>query len=82
MSFRIRIVHFKQSKQKITIKSLTETELVGVSEYIPHNIQIEYCMREQGYELNTNIAYQDYKSAILIDKNRINSSTRNYRHIH
>ena len=32
------VVHCKGSKQKINVKSSTEAELVGVSEYIPYNL--------------------------------------------
>ena len=32
------LLHGKSSKQKINVKSSTEAELVGVSEYLPYNI--------------------------------------------
>ena len=38
MSFRKGVLHAKSSKQKLNTKSSTETELVGVSEYIPYTI--------------------------------------------
>ena len=41
ISFGKSVVHTKSSKQKINTKSLTEAELVGVSEYLPYHIWIE-----------------------------------------
>ena len=38
MSFGYSILHGKSSKQKLNMKSSTEAELVGLSEYIPYNI--------------------------------------------
>ena len=37
----------RSSKQKLNTKSSTETELVGVSEYLPFNIWAVNFLREQ-----------------------------------
>ena len=76
------MLHNWSSKQKITTKSSTETELVGVSEYIPYNIWLLYFLGEQGYKIENNVIYQDNKSAILMENNGRTSCTGNSRHIH
>ena len=42
ISFGVGIVYGKASKQKINVKSSTEYELVGVSEYIPYFLWLGY----------------------------------------
>ena len=75
------ILHGKSSMQKMNVKSSTEAELVGVSEYIPYNIWLMMFLEEQGYGIKDNVIYQDNKSAILMEKNGRNSCTGNSRHI-
>ena len=62
------VIHGKCSKQKLNVKSSTEAELVGVSEYIPYNIWLLYFMHEQGYAIKNNILFQDNQSTILMLK--------------
>ena len=45
------IVHGKSSKQNINIRSSTESELVGMGEYVPYNIWFIMFMGAQGYEI-------------------------------
>jgi len=45
MSFGKGVMHTKSSKQKLNTKSSTETELVGVSEYIPYTIWMIFFIR-------------------------------------
>ena len=63
------IMHGKSSKQKINIKSSTESELVGMGEYVPYNIWFRLFMGAQGYAIKNNIIYQDNQSAIRKEKN-------------
>jgi hypothetical protein len=51
------------------VKSSTEAELVGVSEYIPYNIWLLMFLKEQGYEIKENILYQDNQNTIRMLKN-------------
>ena len=81
MSFGWGIIHGRSSKQKINTKSSTESELVGVSEYLPYNIWLLNFMSAQGYIVKKNILYQDNESAIRMEKNGRNSCTGNSRHI-
>ena len=81
MSMGTGFFHARSSKQKINTKSSTETELVGVSEYLPFNIWAVNFLHEQGYDLNANVLYQDNHGAILMERNGRNSCTGNSRHI-
>ena len=81
MSMGIGMFHARSSKQKINTKSSTETELVGVSEYLPFNIWAVNFIKEQGYEISNNILYQDNQGAILMQRNGRNSCMGNSRHI-
>ena len=36
MSFSLGVIHSRASKQKVNTKSSTESELVGVSDYLPY----------------------------------------------
>jgi hypothetical protein len=75
------ILHGKSSKQKINVKSSTESELVGVSEYLPYNIWLMMFMGAQGYGIENNVVYQDNQSCIRMHINGRNSCTGNSRHI-
>ena len=81
MSMGWGVLHSKSSKQKLNTKSSTEAELVGVSEYLPHNIWLMNFMEEQGYKVEHNVLYQDNESAIKMERNGRNSCTGNSRHI-
>ena len=81
MSFGIGTIHCKSSRQKLNTKSSTEAELVGVSDYLPYNLWMRMFMKEQGYDLSSNIIYQDNQSAMLMEQNGRNSCTGNSRHV-
>ena len=72
----------KLQKKKINVKSSTESELVGMGEYVPYNIWFIMFMGAQGYAINNNVIYHDNQSAICMDKNGRNSCTGHSRHIH
>ena len=59
----------QMAKQKINTKSSTEAELVGVSEFLPVNIWVQYFLEGQRYKLQQNKLLQDNKSAILLEEN-------------
>ena len=62
-------------------KSSTEAELVGISDYLPYNIQIASFLKEQGYELRENVLHQDNQSAMKMAKNGRNFCTGNSQHV-
>ena len=71
----------KSTKQKINTKSSTESELVGMSEYLPMNLWIKKFLEDQGYNIESNIIYQGNESSIRLQRNGRNSCTGNTRHI-
>ena len=81
MSMGLGVLHCKSSKQKLNTKSSTEAEVVGTSDYVPYNIHMVMFMKHQGYDLKTNILYQDNQSAIRMETNGRNSCTGNSRHV-
>ena len=81
MSFGTGVIHAKSPKQKLNTKSSTEAELVGLSEYIPYNIWLFNFLNAQGYQIESNIVFQDNQSAIRMENNGRNSCTGNSRHI-
>ena len=81
MSMGLGVLHSKSCKQKLNVKSSTESELVGVSDYLPYNIWMMMFMAAQGYPVKNNMLYQDNQSTILMLKNGRNSCTGNSRHI-
>ena len=58
------ILHHKSSKQELNTKSLTETEVMGASDYISYTLWMKRFLNEQGNKLNRIIYYQDDKSAM------------------
>ena len=71
----------KSIKQKLNGKSSTETELIGMSDMLPHTLWLSYFLENQGYIIKNNILYQNNQSAIKLEKNGRNSCTGNSRHI-
>jgi len=71
----------KSTKQKLNTKSSTKAEVVGSSDYLPNVIWAKMFLAEQGYELPDNVIYQDYQSAICLEKNRRASCGQKSRHI-
>ena len=82
LSMGLGVLYGKSSKQKLNVKSSTEAELVGVSDYLPYNIWLLMFLSAQGYEITDNVLYQDNQSTILMLKNGRNSCTGNSRHVH
>ena len=74
-------LHCKSSTQKLNTKSTTESELVGVSESLPYDIWFLLFYKEQGYDIDLNILFQDNESAVKMETNGRNSCTGNSRHV-
>ena len=69
------------TKQKINTKSSTEAELVGADDASSQMSWTKYFLEEQGYKMDKTILFQDNKSAILLEKNGKESSTKRTKHI-
>ena len=50
-------IHQRSTKQKLNVKSSTEAEIVGTSEYVPYNVWIRIFLEVQGYKLQDNILF-------------------------
>ena len=81
MSMGLGTLHNKSSKQKLNTKSTTESEVVGVSEYLPYNFWQVHFFQHHGYGIRNNVIYQDNESAIKMERNGRNSCTGNSRHV-
>ena len=81
MSFGRGVFHTRSTKQRINTRSSTESELVGMYEYMPYNIWVQNFMEAQGYKLKSNIIYQDNQSAIKMETNGRASCSDRSRHI-
>ena len=57
MSLGVGVLHAKISKQKLNVKSCTETKLVGTSEYIHYDLWLLMFMGIQGYIIKDNVMY-------------------------
>ena len=69
------------TKQKLNMRSSTESEIVAVDDCMPAICWTRYFMEAQGYGTQENIVFQDNKSAILKEKNGKASSSKHAKHI-
>ena len=76
-----RGAYAQSSKQKLNTKSLTETDIGGVDGVLTQVIWTRYFLKKQGYEIRDNVLYQDNQSAIKLEKNGIQSSSKLTKHI-
>ena len=81
ISFGCGVIMTKCQKQKLNVKSSTEGEIVGVSDYLPNMILARMFLKGQGYPLDDNVLYQDNKSAIRIEMNGRESSGQRTKHM-
>ena len=72
------VLHAKSTKQKINSKSSTESELIGVSDYLSNVLQLRGFLEEIGYQLGPARLHQDNQSTMkLLAKGRpASDSTR------
>ena len=54
-------------KQKLNTKSLTESEIVGLDNYMPMIIWVRYFLEAQGHIVSNNLLYQDNQSLIKLE---------------
>ena len=69
------------SKQKLNTRSSTEAELVGVNDAMSLILWTRNFLEAQGFEITDNVVFQENESAILLEKNGRQSSTKRTRHI-
>ena len=73
--------YVQSRKQKLNTNSSTEADLVGVDDVMNQVIWTWYFLKEQGYIIHYYVIYQDNQSAIRLDKNSRQSSSKMTRHI-
>jgi hypothetical protein len=68
-------------RQKMNGRSSTEAELIGVNDVMGIILWTRHFLEAQGYEVVENVILQDNESAILLEKNGRQSSTKRTRHL-
>jgi hypothetical protein len=68
-------------KQKINTGSSTESEPVGVHDVAPQMLRTRYLIEAQGYKLNESVLNQDNMSAMILETNGKESSSKRTKHI-
>jgi hypothetical protein len=68
-------------KQKINTRSSTESELVGADDAIPQMMWTGYFLEGQGHKIKECILNQDNMSAMLLETNGKQSSSKRTKHI-
>jgi hypothetical protein len=81
MSWGWGVLLSKCQKQKLNTKSSTESEIVGVSDYLPNAIWARMFLEGQGFVINENKLYQDNQSSMKIEKNGKRSSGQKTKHM-
>jgi hypothetical protein len=79
-SFGRGVFMSQSKKQKINTTSTTESEVVGVSDYLPNTVWLLKFLEAQGYKVKKCVLYQDNESAIKLLKFGKSSSSRRTRH--
>ncbi|KAG7374846.1 reverse transcriptase RNA-dependent DNA polymerase [Nitzschia inconspicua] len=74
-------VYSMSTRQKLNTRSSTEAELVGVNDAMSLILWTRHFLEAQGYTVEKNVVYQDNESAILLEKNGRQSSTKRTRHL-
>lgn len=73
-------VLFRSSKQKVNTRSSTETELIAIDDSLPTIQWTHNFLKEQGYDLNTEIK-EDNRSTMFLMKNGRLSSGKRTKHL-
>ena len=76
------LINCRLLKQRLNTKSSTEAEVFRISDYTPFNISIHPLMESQNYPLKSIVVYHYNQSEMLMERNRRDSCTGNYHHIH
>jgi hypothetical protein len=69
------------TKQKVSSKSSTETELIGFHDKSGDILWTQHFFEAQGYKIPPNIIYQDNMSTLPLAKNGYVSSSKQTKHI-
>ena len=64
------------TKQKINMRSSTETELVAADDYVSMLLWTNYFLKGQGYKFSDILLYQNDQSKYFLEKNRRLSNSK------
>jgi Reverse transcriptase (RNA-dependent DNA polymerase) len=81
MSLGAGSIYSTSVKQKMVTRSSTESEVVGVYDILPQMIWTSNFLKGQGLNVEGSVLYQDNKSAILLESNGRQSSSKRTRHM-
>ena len=81
MSFEVGVLMTKSTKQKLNMKSSTEAEIVGGSDYIPNVIWATLFLKHQGIIIEESEFNQNNVSTTRLITNGTRSSGTGSRHI-
>jgi hypothetical protein len=81
ISFGWGVISTMCKKQTLNVKSSTEGEVVGVSDFMPNMIWTRMFLEEQGFTLEKNTLYQDNQSSMKILLNGKKSAGKKSKHI-
>ena len=76
MSMGKGCIYSSSRKQKLNTTSSTEAELVAADDVMPQIIWTQQFLISQGVKVTHNILHQDNRSAILLEKNGVGSSSK------
>ncbi len=74
-------VQSASKKQKVTTRSLTESELVGADNMVLQVIWTKLFLEEQGYQVKDNVLYRDNQSTMKLEQNGKTSLGKRTRHL-
>ena len=79
--YRKRFPNIRFNKQKLNTRSSTESEIIGMDDFIPVNIWTGNFFKSQFYRVTENILFQDNRSALLLENIGKASSVKRKKHI-
>ena len=75
-------IYSNSIKQKLVARSSTEAELIGTHDVLPQVLWTKNFLTAQGFTVQKTNVYQDNLSAMLLENNGRQSSTKRTKHIH
>ena len=71
----------RQQSKKLNTRRSTDTEIVAADDLMPQLCWTHYFLKNQGYDINYMVMYQDNQSAIPLENNGRASSSRRTKHL-
>ena len=81
MSLGMGMLIMGSSKQKLNTHSSTKMELIAADDFMPQILWMNLFLEVQGYKTSDTILYQDNQSTILLEKNGMQSSSKQTKHL-